>query len=88
LQHPRARCRFQPIRDVHAVAVYVLFLDDDVAEIDTDAEIEPLVWRRKGIPLVLPGPSERSSPITGTSHGFELTTLGLITQHSIPYSGT
>ena len=41
--------RLEPRRDVDAVAVDVAALDDDVAEIEADAEVEPAVARDLGI---------------------------------------
>ena len=47
----RLRQRFEPGRDVDAVAVDVAVLDDDVAEIDADAEFDPLRARASGVAL-------------------------------------
>ena len=41
--------RFQPRRDIDAVAVDVAVLDDDVARIDADAELDALVLRGRGV---------------------------------------
>ena len=45
--------RLHAVGDVDAVAVDVVALDDDVAEIDADAEIEPLLGRHGGVALRL-----------------------------------
>ena len=42
---------FQPRRDVDPVAVDVLALDDNVADIDADAKPDRLAFRRRGIAL-------------------------------------
>ena len=39
------RQRFQPSRDVHAVAIDVIAFDDDVADIDADAENDAAFFR-------------------------------------------
>jgi hypothetical protein len=42
---------FQPCGDVHAVAVDILLFEDNVAEIDADAELNPLVLRGSRVAL-------------------------------------
>ena len=41
----------QPGRDIHPVAVDVVALDDDVAEVDADPEYDPLVFRDRDVAL-------------------------------------
>ena len=41
----------QSRRDVHGVAEYVAALHDDIAEIDADPELDPLLMRNVGIAL-------------------------------------
>jgi hypothetical protein len=58
--HRRARALAHPssvapdrwrISDVHAVAIEVVALDNDVAEIDADAQFDAVVRRGDGVPL-------------------------------------
>jgi hypothetical protein len=42
---------FDPCRDVDAVAIEVVALDDHVAEIDADAQFDAVVRRDAGVPL-------------------------------------
>jgi hypothetical protein len=42
--------RFEPSRDVHAIAVDVVAVDDDVADVDANPEDDPPVLRDTGIP--------------------------------------
>ncbi len=49
----RACQRLQAVSDVHAVAVDVVAFDDHVAEINGDAELQPLVGRGAGVQLGL-----------------------------------
>ena len=44
----------QPRGDVDAVAVKVVALDDDVAEIDADAELDALGWRKSLLRSAMP----------------------------------
>jgi hypothetical protein len=39
----------EPCGDVDAVAVHVVFLDDDLAEVDADAQHDPAIGRHAGI---------------------------------------
>ena len=48
---PGSRQRLQSRRHVHAVAPHVVAIDDDVAEVDADAELDPLLRRNVGIAL-------------------------------------
>ncbi len=43
----------QPVGDIDAVAMDVVALDNDVAEVDADAELDPLVRRHAGVSLCL-----------------------------------
>ena len=43
--------RFDPCRDVDAVAIKIVALDDHVAEVDADAQFDVVVRRDAGIPL-------------------------------------
>ena len=42
---------FQPRRDVDAVAKDIIFIDDDVADVNADAEFDPKFLRHTGVPL-------------------------------------
>lgn len=49
----RFRQHLQPIGDVHRIAVDVVTLNDDIAQIDADAEIKPPFWLRENVHLRL-----------------------------------
>jgi hypothetical protein len=42
---------FEPGRDIHSVAVYVVILGDHIPEIDTDPKVDPLVARNGSVPF-------------------------------------
>ena len=48
---PGSASAFEPRRDVDAVAEDVVVLDDDVAQVDADAELDALVGRDAGVAL-------------------------------------
>ena len=62
----RPRQRLQAVGDVDAVAVDVVALDDHVAEIDGDAELQPLVGRRAGVQLAF-----RALDVDGAAQGVD-----------------
>ena len=62
---------FQSGRDIHPVAVDVVALDDDVAEVDADPEYDPLFLRGPGIALGHP-PLHRDRTGDGLDHAREL----------------
>ena len=51
---PGSASAFEPCRDVDAVAVDVVALDDDVADVDADAELDPLVLRYRRCRSAMP----------------------------------
>src|SRR5262249_40268059 len=50
----RFRERLQPSRNVHPIAVDIVVLDNDITEVDPDAELDPLLWRDSCIALSHP----------------------------------
>ena len=60
-----------PGRDVDALAIAVLALDDDFAEIDADPDLDALIWRKGRVAL---GKSalQRDGAFDGIHHGAEL----------------
>jgi len=42
---------FQPRRDIHTVAEYVVWLDDHIPEIDPNPELDPALWCSFGVSL-------------------------------------
>jgi hypothetical protein len=52
--------------DIDAVAVYVVAIDDDVADIDADAEFDPMVGRCAGVAL-----ADLALDLYGAGHGID-----------------
>src|SRR5438128_2128552 len=42
---------FEPCRDIHTIAKDVAILDDDISNVDPDAELDAAVWRQRGIAI-------------------------------------
>ena len=63
---PGSARAFQPRRDVHAVAVDVVALDDDVAEVDTDAKANALVLGNARL-----APGHGALDLDGALHGVD-----------------
>src|SRR5262249_5003086 len=54
--------------DIHAVAIDVVTVDDDIAKIDTDAKLDPFVATDRCVPLVHP-----TLPFQRAAHGINYT---------------
>ena len=72
----RLRHRLQPRRDVHTVAVDVVGVADDVADIDADAELDPSLRRHRLVPL-----GHAALHIDRAAHGIDR--AGELDQHPI-----
>jgi hypothetical protein len=60
----RLRQRLKPRRHVDAVAVDVVAVDNDVADVDPDPVVDPAVWGRSGI-----APGHRTLDLNGRGDG-------------------
>src|ERR1700722_15283977 len=67
---------FQPCGDVDPIAEDVVVVDDDVADVNTDAKFDPLLLRRGGILLHQPALN-----LDGTAHRIDGT--GEFDQHAV-----
>jgi len=45
----RERERLQPCRDIHAIAINVIFFNDNVAHVDAHAKLNPFILKHFGI---------------------------------------
>src|SRR5260370_22198550 len=70
------RQSFQTCRHVHAVAEDVATIDDDVADIDPNAKLDPLLLRHVGVAL-----HHATLDIKSTAHGVDR--AAELSQHSV-----
>ena len=64
MQIPPGSASFQARCHVHAVAKDVAFLDNDIAEVDPEAELDPLIGRDGGVAIGHP-----PLDLNGAAHG-------------------